>query len=177
MGGPPALLFAARHPERVGTVVVLSSLLFGDEATSLEISVMRRAGLASAAFSLAPGIVYARCKQSFLPPGETLAPALDADFAGAFHRPQVRARLARMCDDYERALPGLPSTYWKIRRPVRLLWAEHSGHFPPSHAERMCALLPEARSVVVPGARHWMALSRPDEVAHRIASFLDEAGA
>jgi 2-hydroxy-6-oxonona-2,4-dienedioate hydrolase len=177
MGAPPALVFAARHPERVGTVVVMSSLLFGDEPTSIEIRIMRRAGLASAAFSLAPSVVYARCKQSFFPLGESLTPSIDADFARAFGRPEVRARLARMCEDYEHALPSLPRAYWKIRRPVRLLWAEDDGHFPPSHAERLCAILPEARSIVLRDARHWMALSRAEEVAARIDSFLAEARA
>jgi pimeloyl-ACP methyl ester carboxylesterase/uncharacterized protein (DUF362 family) len=175
MGAPPALVFAAKYQERTGTVIVLSSLLFGDEPTSIEIRIMRRANLAGTAFSLAPDIVYHQCKRTFLPSGETLAPELDADFGDAFRRPHVRARLARMCEDYERAFDWLPGRYWQIRRPVRLLWAEHSGHFPPSHADRMCAILPEARRVVIPGAKHWMAISRADEVAHRMAAFLSEA--
>ncbi|MCC7540094.1 MAG: alpha/beta fold hydrolase [Deltaproteobacteria bacterium] len=173
MGGPPALVFASRHPERVGTVVVTSSLLFGDEATSIEIAVMRRAGLADAAFRFAPGLVYARCKQSFLRDPSVLPEELDADFAAAFHQRSVRDRLAKMCAGYERALPSLPDRYWTLRRPVRLLWAEHDGHFPPAQAERLCALLPEARLVVVPGARHWMALSHAPEVAAHIERFLD----
>jgi pimeloyl-ACP methyl ester carboxylesterase/uncharacterized protein (DUF362 family) len=173
MGGPPALVFAARHPDRVGRVVITSSLLFGDEATSIEISVMRRAGLASAAFRLAPAIVYARCKETFLPSGEALPDALDADFSVAFHRPEVRERLTRMCADYERAFSRLPDEYWKIRTPVRLLWAEHDGHFPPRQAERLAELVPSASVEVVRDARHWMPISRPREVADRIAAFMD----
>ncbi len=177
MGGPPALVLAARQPARVRSVSVLSSLLFGDEATSPEIRIMRRANLAGAAFSLAPRVVYAQCKRTFLSPGEALSPALDRDFSSAFFRPSVRARLARMCEDYERALPGLPSIYWHVERPVRLLWAEKSGHFPPAHGERLCAIVKDARMEVVPGARHWMALSRADEVAARLGGFLDEVRA
>ncbi|MCB9595431.1 MAG: alpha/beta fold hydrolase [Sandaracinaceae bacterium] len=176
MGAPPALVLAARRPERVRSVTALSALLFGDEATSPEIRIMRRAGLAGAAFSLAPGVVYAQCKRTFLGPGEQLSPALDRDFRTAFFRPAVRARLAKMCEDYEAALPGLPSIYWHIERPVRLLWAERSGHFPPAHGERLCALLAQARMDVLPGARHWMALSRADEVAEHLAGYLEEAG-
>ncbi|MEZ4337358.1 MAG: alpha/beta fold hydrolase [Sandaracinaceae bacterium] len=174
MGAPPALVLAARQPARVRSVTVLSSLLFGDEVTSPEIRVMRRANLAGAAFSLAPGVVYAQCKRTFLAPGEALAPALDRDFRAAFFRPRVRARLARMCEDYERALPGLPSIYWHVERPVRALWAERSGHFPPAHGERLAAIVKDARLVVLPGARHWMALSRAAEVAEEIAAFLEE---
>lgn len=174
MGAPPALVLASRQPDRVRSVVVMSSLLFGDEATSVEISVMRRAGLASTAFRLAPSLVYARCKQTFLPDGETLPAEIDADFAAAFERREVREHLIRMCADYERALPRLPDRYWTIRHPVRLLWAEDDGHFPPRQAERLCELLPSARRVVLPAARHWMALSRPAEVADWVERFLDE---
>jgi pimeloyl-ACP methyl ester carboxylesterase len=157
----------------VNRVVVLSSFLFGDEATSIEISVMRRAGLASAAFRLAPSIVYARCKETFLPRGEELPDALDADFWCAFQRVEVRERLIDMCADYERSFARLPSEYWKIRAPVRLLWAEHDGHFPPEQAERLVGLVPGARREIVEGARHWMPISRSEEVARRITRLLE----
>jgi pimeloyl-ACP methyl ester carboxylesterase len=165
MGGPPALVFAARHPERVERVTVLNSLLFGDAETSWEIAAMRRAGLAGAAFSWAPSVVYDRCIHSFLPPGEVLPDALDADLRGAFSRLGVRRHLAAMCRDYDRALPDLPSRMFGVRCPVSLIWAERDGHFPPVHAERLAALLPNATVAVVPGARHWMAWSRAGEVA------------
>ena len=64
MGAPAALVFAARYPERVGAVTCTSALLFGDSSTSLEIRVMRSTGFPRRAFALAPGLVYARCKQS-----------------------------------------------------------------------------------------------------------------
>jgi pimeloyl-ACP methyl ester carboxylesterase len=163
MGAPPALVFAATYPERVRRVTCTSSLLFHDAETSIEISIMRRANLAGAAFSLAPKVVYRRSKQSMLDGG--LPAAIDRDFWTAFAKKSVRDRLARMCIDYERALPDLPSIYWKLRCPVHLIWAEHDRHFAVEHAERLCAIVPTAKLDVIAGAKHWMALERPGELA------------
>ena len=163
MGAPAALVFAAKYPERVGKVTCTSALLFGDARTSIEIAIMRRANLAGLAFALAPGVVYARCKASMLE-GD-LPRAIDADFAVAFARTTVRERLARMCEDYERALPSLPSLYWKIRCPVQLVWAERDHHFSIDHAKRLLAIVPTARLDVIAGARHWMMLERARELA------------
>lgn len=175
MGGQPALVLAARHPDRVASVTVMNSLLFGDAETSWEIAVMRRTGLSSAAFGLAPSVVYQRCLETFLE-GDALPDALDADFYGAFSRPEVRAHLVRMCRDYDEALPDLPREYWTIRAPVRLLWAEDDRHFPIAQAERFRTLHPESRLEVLPGARHWMALTHADEVATRLLHFFEEVG-
>ena len=124
---------------------------------------MRKTGFARRAFALAPQLVYARCKQSMLE-GE-LPAALDDDFAHAFARTHVRERLGWMCVDYERTLPGLPETYWKLRCPVELIWAEHDHHFAVEHAERLAAIVPQARVHVIRGAKHWAMLERPAELA------------
>ncbi|MDQ3338204.1 MAG: alpha/beta fold hydrolase [Myxococcota bacterium] len=163
MGAPAALVFAARHPERVDRVTCTSALLFGDAATSIEISVMRKTGFARAAFGRVPKLVYARCKQSMLE--HELPAAIDDDFSAAFARTHVRERLGWMCVDYERTLPDLPETYWKLRCPVQLLWAEDDHHFAVEHAERLAAIVPTARVHVIPGAKHWMMFERAAECA------------
>lgn len=163
MGAPAALVFAHRHPERVGRITCTSALLFADAATSLEIAVMRRTRLARRAFAHAGRLIYARCKQSMLE--RRLARTLDDDFATAFDLAHVRERLGWMCVDYERTLAALPETYWKLRQPVTLLWAERDHHFAVEHAERFCAIVPQARLHVVPGAKHWMMLERAAELA------------
>src|SRR5947209_18689650 len=40
MGGQPALVFAARYPQRIRRLVVMNSLVFGSEATSWEIRIL-----------------------------------------------------------------------------------------------------------------------------------------
>lgn len=174
MGGPPALCLAAARPERVAAVGVLNSLLFGDGPTSWEIAVMRRSGLARAAFGWMAGTVYQRCKATFLR-GAPLPEALDADLAGAFLHPEVRETVTVMCAAYERALPDLPQKYWQVRAPVLALWAEEDGHFPPGHAKRLASLVPGARSIVLPGALHWMAWTDAPAVVDHLRPFLEDA--
>jgi len=44
MGGQPALVFAAQHPERVHHLVVMNSLVLWNEKTSWEIQLLRKYG-------------------------------------------------------------------------------------------------------------------------------------
>jgi pimeloyl-ACP methyl ester carboxylesterase/uncharacterized protein (DUF362 family) len=175
MGGQPALVAASRHPDRVASVTVMNSLLFGDGETSWEIAVMRRTGLSLAAFHLVPGLVYQRCISTFLEDGETLSAELDADFFAAFSRRGVRDRLVRMCRDYDTSLPDLPGEYWAIRAPVRLVWASDDKHFPLGQAERFRRLRPETHLEVIEGAQHWMVVNHADRVAAFVLRSVEEA--
>jgi pimeloyl-ACP methyl ester carboxylesterase len=171
MGAPPALVLAARHPERVGRLVVMNSLLFGDEETSIEIRVMRRLGLNALALRFASRAVFARVLATSLPRGERLEPELVADLWGAFRRGEVRSFVARLCAHYEAALPALPELYARVACPTLLLWAESDRHFPLAHARRLHSLLPASRLEVIAGAGHWMHLSHAERVADTILAF------
>ncbi len=173
MGAPPALRYAADHPDRVERVVVMNSLLFGDAATSREIAIMRTSGLQRLAFSWTPDLVYQQCKRTFLPAGADIPASLEADFSGAFQRGEVRRWLSRMCDAYEAAMSEQPAHYWKVQAPVLALWAEHDHHFPLEQAHRLVQLRPQTRLVVVPGGEHWMVWSRASWVAAAIGDFLE----
>lgn len=170
MGAAPALVLARRHPERVASLAVMNALLFWDGPTSWEIRLMRRAGLQRLSFAAAPGLVYRQCVRTFLE-GDALPEPLDADFLGAFRRGPVRRQLLDMCRDYEDELPALVDDVWQLEVPTLALWAERDHHFPPEHAARLGRLLPEATVRTLAGARHWMAWTRPDEVAAHWRAF------
>jgi len=76
-----------------------------------------------------------------------------------------------MCAGYQGTLPHLPEIYARINCPTLLLWAESDRHFPPAHAEWLHRLIPGSYYEMVPGAGHWMAWSRAEEVADRILAF------
>src|SRR5262249_19113336 len=69
MGGQPALAFAAAHPERVYRLVVMNSLVFGDEKTSWEIRVLRKFGWNRLILRRFPRLVFHRARATFLPRG------------------------------------------------------------------------------------------------------------
>jgi pimeloyl-ACP methyl ester carboxylesterase len=175
MGGQPALAFAALHPERTLGVVVMNSLLFGDEATSWEIRLLRRFGWNRLILRRLPGLVFRWAERTFLPRGVALPPDLRADLWDSFRRPEVRRFISRMCAGYQGTLPRLPELYARVRCPTLALWGERDKHFPTAHAERLRALVPGSRLEVVAGAEHWMPWHMADEVAARVRAFVEGA--
>lgn len=172
MGGQPALVLAARHPERVSRLVVMNCLAFPDEKTSWEIRLLRRFGWNRTILRRFPGVVFRRAERTFLPRGVKLPRGLREDLWGSFRRPEVRAFIIRMCAGYQGSLPRLPALYRQIAAPTLVLWGAEDKHFPPVHAERLHAAIPGSRLEVLPGAGHWMMWDRAEEVASRIEAFL-----
>jgi pimeloyl-ACP methyl ester carboxylesterase len=173
MGGQPALAFAARHPERTLGLVVMNSLVFGEEATSWEIRVLRRFGWNRLVLRRLPWLVFKRAEWTFLPRGVALPHALRADLWDSFRRSEVRTFISRMCAGYQGTLPRLPELYGQVRCPTLVLWAGADKHFPPVHAERLHAAVPGSQLDVVSGAEHWMPWYLANDVAIRIHAFAD----
>lgn len=174
MGGQPALAFAARYPERIDRLVVMNSLVFGDEPTSWEIGVLRRSGWNRRILLRFPRIVFRRAESTFLPRGERLTGDLRQDLWAAFRSVDVRQFIVKMCAGYQGTLDRLPRLYGRVRCPTLILWADRDGHFPPRQAERLGDNVPGSRVEILPGARHWMVWYLADEVASHIGAFLGE---
>ena len=172
MGGQPALVSAARHPERVNRLVVMNCLVAPEAATSWEISILRTFRWNRTILRWMPRIVFGRAEQTFLPSGVYLPQDLRQDMWVAFQGKQVREFIIRMCSGYQGTLSQLPSYYSHIACPTLVLWGERDRHFPLRHAERLHAAIPGSRFEVIPGAEHWMAWYLADEVAARIHNFM-----
>jgi pimeloyl-ACP methyl ester carboxylesterase len=174
MGGQPALAFAARYPKRTSRLVVMNSLVFGDEPTSWEIRVLRRFGWNRFILRSFPRSVFRRAERTFLPRGVRLPRPLRDDFWQAFGRREVRGFISKMCAGYQGTLPDLPAMYSQVTCPTLALWGGRDRHFPPRHAERLHAAVPNSRLHVIPAGEHWMSWHMPDEVAARIREFMTE---
>ena len=174
MGGQPALAFAARHPERIRRLVIMNSLVFGDEKTSWEIRILRKFGWNRFLLRKLPRLVFWRAKKTFLPRGVRLPEELVQDFWGGFRQPAVRDFIAKMCAGYQGTLPRLPELYAHIRCPTLVLWSGQDKHFPPRHAERLHSAIPNSHLEIIPEAEHWMPWYLADLVASRIRAFLRE---
>jgi pimeloyl-ACP methyl ester carboxylesterase len=172
MGGQPALAFAARQPQRIGRLVIMNSLVFGEADTSWEIRILRQFGWNRFILRWLPGPVFRRAEKTFLPRGVRLPPALRADLWESFRRGEVRRFLTKMCAGYQGTLPRLPALYREITCPTLVLWGEDDKHFPPVQAERLHAAVAGSCLQLLPGGTHWMAWHRADEVAAQIGTFL-----
>jgi pimeloyl-ACP methyl ester carboxylesterase len=170
MGGQPALAFAAMFPERISRLIVMNSLVFGDEKTSWEIGLLRRFGFNRMALRYLPGTIFWRAESTFLPRGIKLEKALREDFWTAFQKPEVRRFISKMCAGYQGTLPRLPALYKQITCPTTVLWAECERHFPLIQAQRLHATVASSRLSIISGGTHWMALDRAEEIAELIGA-------
>ena len=175
MGGQPALVFAALHPERTTQVVVMNALTHGDAETSWEIRLLRQFRWNQIILRRLPWLVFRRAEWSFLPSGVHLPAALRADLWENFRRVAVRQFIIRMCAGYQATLPRLPALYRRIACPTLALWAEQDKHFPPVHAERLRADIANAQVSIVANAEHWMAWYLAEAIAQRMGDFFASA--
>lgn len=168
MGGQPALAFAAEHPHRIERVVVMNSLVFGDERTSWEIRLLRKFGFNRFALRHLASIIFRRAESTFLPHGARLEEAMRSDFWTAFSKPQVRRFISKMCAGYQGTMDQLPPLYAKIVCPTFVVWAEHDIHFPLVQAERLQQSISLAQLEVIPNGTHWMVLHHAERLAECI---------
>ena len=168
MGGQPALAFAAAHPDRMEHLVVMNSLVFGDERTSWEIHLLRKFGFNRFALLHLAGVVFRRAESTFLPRGARLDADLRRDFWTAFANPQVRRFISKMCAGYQGTLDQLPDMYGRIECPTLVVWAEHDKHFPLVQAERLLQSISVAQLDVIPDGTHWMVLQHAERLAECI---------
>jgi pimeloyl-ACP methyl ester carboxylesterase len=174
MGGQPALVFAAEHPERIDRLIVMNSLVLWDEKTSWEIALLRKLQLNRLIIRYLPRTVFSRAERTFLPTGVSLPSDLRSDLWGAFNQPQVRKFISRMCAGYQATLPMLPREYSKITCPTLVLWGESDKHFPPAHAERLHQSISGSNLTIIPRAEHWMVWYLAEQVASEIARFASQ---
>ena len=168
MGAQPALVFAARHPERVNKLIVMNCLAFADEKTSWEVRVLRKFGWNRTILRRFPRAVFSRAQRTFLPRGTRLPQELREDLWETFGSADVRDFIIRMCAGFQGSLARLPTLYGTIKRPTLVLWGEKDRHFPPVHGERLKTAIPGSQLRILSGAEHWMAWHQADDVAAAI---------
>lgn len=176
MGGQPALVFAANHPERINRLVVMNSLVLWNENTSWEIQVLRKYGWNRFIIRNFPRLVFWRAERTFLPRGRRLPSDLRADLWKSFSQSDVRLFIARLCAGYQGTLMQLPDAYQRITCPTLVLWGEQDQHFPPNHAKRLCEEVRGSTLEIIHEAKHWMAWYLADTVAQSIRTFLTLGG-
>jgi pimeloyl-ACP methyl ester carboxylesterase len=143
LGGRVAVQLAARHPERVGALVLTGAPLLPRDGR------VRRSPLFRAARALHRfGIV-----------GDEQMERVRRRHGSADYRAAhgvMRDVLVRLVNErYEDALAA-------IRCPVELVWGEDDAEVPVATAQALVSLVPTARLTVIPGAGHLTPLVAPD---------------
>jgi len=172
MGGQAALEYAVLFPDHIGNLIVMNSLVFGDERTSWEIRILRRYGWNRWILRNLPKVIFYRAQKTFLSSGAILPPEITMEFWHSFRRENVRQFISKMCAGYEGSLPALASRYKEIRCRTLIMWGERDKHFPVEHAHRLQSAMPKAELEILSGAGHWMAWQDAARIADAARRFL-----
>jgi haloalkane dehalogenase len=176
-GGPIGLRLAVEHPERVERLVILNTGIGAGRAPSPEWlrfrEFMRRVG-----DEIVPGQLVRLSCLNELP--DEIADAYNAPFptpeskAGVLAFPELvpteldHPSTAKMLE----VRAGLER--WE--KPTLVLFSDSDPIFSPAAAERMAARIPGAGPAeIVDGAGHFLQEDKGEEIAERIARFLEES--
>jgi pimeloyl-ACP methyl ester carboxylesterase len=157
MGSLIALEAAARHPARVSALS-----LIGTAATMTVGPDLLKAAEANDHDAVDMVSIWGLGYQAEL--GGSLAPGLWMH-SGAQRvlencRPGVLFNDLSACNAYQNALAAAA----KITVPATLILGEHDMMTPARAGKALAAALPNARTLVLPGAGHMMMVERPDEL-------------
>ncbi|HET6689939.1 MAG TPA: alpha/beta fold hydrolase [Miltoncostaeaceae bacterium] len=163
LGGYAALALAARHPERVGALILSNTRAEPDTEQAAA------ARHASAAAVRAGG--YAEFLDGFVPrmvaPGDTAALQATRAMADAQDPEAVAVALEALAGRADRR-PDLAA----MDMPALVIASSEDVLTPPALSEAMVAAMPDARLHVMDGAGHLSALERPAEWADVVRAFL-----
>jgi pimeloyl-ACP methyl ester carboxylesterase len=180
-GGAIAQVVAARHPQRLGGLVLASCDAFDNHPPKL----FRPLIAAARAGALTPllGMLKFRPVRS-LPsaygwlthrqPPHALIDGWVANYlADRGVRRDTRRLIAALGED---AFMGqIAAELAGFTKPALLAWAADEKFFPLVHAQRLAGILPDARLELIEGSRTWVMRDQPQRTARLIGQFARRA--
>jgi len=176
-GGAIAQVVAARHPERLGGLVLTSCDAFDNHPPKLFRPLITAARLGALTPLLAA--VKFRPVRSLpsaygwlthqQPPHELIDGWIANYLADKDVRRDTRRLLAALGDD---AFMGqIAAELSGFTNPVLLIWAADDKFFPLEHGRRLFGIFPNARLELVEGSRTWVMRDQPEQTADLIGRF------
>jgi pimeloyl-ACP methyl ester carboxylesterase len=176
-GGAIAQVVAARHPERLGGLVLATCDAFDNYPPRLfrPLITAARLGaltplLASLKVRPARSLPSAYGWLSHRPPPHELIDGWIANyFADKGVRHDTRRLTAALGDTLMEQIAMELAAFTK---PALLAWAVDDRFFPLEHARRLASILPNARLELIHGSRTWVMRDQPERTAHLIRQFV-----
>ncbi|MDT3398439.1 alpha/beta fold hydrolase [Streptomyces sp. B1866] len=177
-GGGITQVLMARHPERIGRVVLATCDSLERFFPPVFSFLPPAARLPGSAWLLAQALrpraahrlpfAYGWVAKRPLPPD-----VMDSYLLPARRSPGVRRDLRRFLRGvHRRHTLAAAETFGSFHRPVLLAWAVEDRLFPISLAHRLAALLPDARLAPVSDSYTFVPEDQPDRLADLVVDFL-----
>lgn len=184
-GGPSAIAFAIRHPDRCERLILISAATGPLETAPIYIRRLRQLRLLSAV----PGLAGWMARRRLSDPDGALRRGIpgDAERQRTLEHPAagplVLAVLATSFSNLPRRIPGtLTDTvyfqtmaspdYSRIAAPILVIHGDADPTVPAEHAHRILRAAPTSDRLVIPGAGHLALFTHLDDVRDAVASFL-----
>jgi pimeloyl-ACP methyl ester carboxylesterase len=176
-GGAIAQVVAARHPQRLGGLVLATCDAFNNHPPRLfrPLITAARTGaltplLASLKFRPVRSLPSAYGWLSHGQPPHELIDGWVANYlADRGVRRDTRRLLAALGDDA--FMSQIAAELAGFAKPALLAWAADDKFFPLAHARRLAGVLPDARLELIEGSRTWVMRDQPQRTAQLIGQF------
>jgi pimeloyl-ACP methyl ester carboxylesterase len=176
-GGAIAQVVAARHPQRLGGLVLTSCDAFDNHPPRL----FRPLITAARAHALTPLLASLKVRpvrslpsaygwlSHRRPPHELIDGWVASYLADKGVRRDTRRLLAALGDDT--FMGRIAAELAGFTNPALLAWAADDKFFPLAHARRLAGILPDARLKLIAGSRTWVMRDQPERTADLIGRF------
>lgn len=173
VGGPVAMLVAARRPDLIAKLVLLNTTPYSE--VPLMIKLLVRAGRLSPLRSfLASRRGFGLLFRAGMVQGDRKA-AADRYYEPVATDPARRQALGQMLIDTDLAnLEGLVGRLAEADTPTAIIWAEKDPTAPPSVARRLHSELPGSTLEMIGDCGHFLTEDRPAEVTRALVAALNE---
>ncbi len=177
-GGAITQILMTRHPERIGRVVLTPSDSFERFFPPLFAALPIVARVPGLPWVLTQSLRARWAQRLPIAFGRLTKRPMPDDVVDSFLVPSREHRAIR--HDLTRFLRGVSRKHTlaaaeqlpKFERPVLLAWAQEDRVFPISLAERLAALLPDAKIVPVDDSLTFLPLDRPEVLADLLVEFV-----
>lgn len=171
-GGGLSLFLAARHPERVRSLVLVDSSAptYADDRRNLAASVKPLAGLFLRSFVLRPRNVRRALRHSFYD-DSLVTPELVREY-------YERLRIEGVADAYYGLTAPVrtasePVELEKIQVPTLIVWGAEDTLIPVEGGRRAAARMPDAELALIEGVGHVPMEEKPEELVRIVLPFLE----
>lgn len=180
-GGAISQIVAARHPERVGRLVLTNCDMF-DRFPPFPFNLMAPVAKLPGGMAIlqAPFRIGAVGRMTYATLAkEKIDPELVASWLEPARRDPDIARDTRklIVSANKQYTLEAAETLQGFDRPTLFAWGTDDRFFKLDYAERLAARIPGSRVVEIPGGRTFVPLDKPDEVADAIATLMRETAA